>query len=439
MLVRKLKSKNLVAGDVYIAFSSKSKMLSSNGDKGVLVKVIEVKGSDVKATILFNNRVISIKNLDSREDAWMYSPDKETKLLVNAAGKEKLFPGFTPRMEKAFQGKQIMWDVDHLFEHVVEGQEGLFYRFEQDGLYNNFNFAWINPVEAPEWRIPRANRMEAGAVEVLLPPKPVSAEEEALIVFLKEPLAQFKKHVHHTYTSAFTLIDKEGKVKVLQERAACHYELKEHSGIHYILSGCRKDERLTDVEYKAYITYLTVHSPYKDAFLVKNADWIMENGYVLTGNVSAQVLAGACIATRQVWEYNIFVKAFIALAEKGVPLNLAFLFGNFAVSRGDTKIAWGAGGTGHSVFSMAYFGDKEMVNFHEGKVKEENKKPYYEDSDYNGVHLMWGTTKKGRAKVLDDLSKIGGVGARGVPPALSIEDAVEEAVEFIADWIQENL
>lgn len=439
MLVKKLKVKSLVIGSMCIAYSAKSKMLSSNGNKGVFVRIDSVENGDVKLTIMHNKRVMTLKRLDEREDAWIYSPADGMDIGVSFTGKEKLFPGSTPRMQEAFQGKTIKWDSHNLLEHKAPGQEGTYYRFEQDGIWNNFNFAWMMPAKAPEWRIPRALRMAPGAIEVLLPPKPVSAEEEALILSMKDTLAEFKPHVKHNATAAFSLLTDVNKTHRIRPSAACHYELGVYTDIKYVISGCRNPGgEITDAEYLHYITYLVEHSPFKDAFLIKSAEWIRENGYVLTGDVSAQMVAGACIATRQVWENPSFVKAFLALAEKGVPLNLAFVLGSSAMGRNVGKdLMWGAAGTGHTVFDLSIMGDKELLNYHEGVVVNQNEKPYHTKNQYIGVNDMWGRGVK--SKVLVALSEIGEVGKYGARAAMPFADSIDAAAEIIDKWIQANL
>lgn len=441
MLVRKTAVANLEVGKVYVAYSSKSKMLSSNEDKGMFVLVEEVKGKDVKINILSLNKTMTVKNLDERNDAWIYSPDSELKLFVNAEGKRDSFPKFTDRMFDAFQGKEVKFSPDHIYKHEREGEGNgmLFYRFRgDDDKMNTFNFAWIVPNVSPEWRIPRAQRMGVGAVEVALPPKPVSVEEETLIEFLSASIKTFNENKKLNATASFVILNKDGKVIKSNYSGACHYDLKEIGwGGKYVISSCQAPKGFIDKNILSnYITYLTTLSPFKDAFLIKNADWIMKNGYVLTGDVSAQLLCGACIATRQAWEYSHFIKAWKGLADQGIPLNLSYLFGAYAVGSG-SKWSWGAGSTGHTVFSLNRMENQHIINFNDGKVVKENKEPYTENSNYSGVDYLWGTGDK-QADVFNKLRQIGGAGKYGTSKPIAFEDAMEQAADIIEDWMKKE-
>lgn len=443
MLVRKTLAAALEVDKVYVAFSAKSKMLSSNGNKGVFVKVVEVAGKDVKVNILHNNRVMTIKNIDGRNDAWIYSPDTELKIGINAENRRTLFPKFTDRMWDAFQGKELKFDPANIYKHEREG-EGFgqtFYRFRgEDGKTNTFNFGWVNPAVSPEWRIPRAQRMGVGAVEVKLPPKPVSAEEEELIKTLSAQIDEFNKNKSYGNCASYAILSENLKNvgELYDYQAPCHASLSRAKNGKYVISMCKPEkncEGLSKEAIKKYITYLTCESPFAPAFLVKDADWIYDNGYILTGDVSAQMLGGACIATRQAWEYPRFIKAWLGLAEQGIPLNLAYLFGSYATeSRG--KWGFGSGGGGHCVFSMSYMDNQAIINFSDGKVAKENKKPFHQDSNYNGINSMWGHANQ--ADVFKLLSKIGGAERYGVKEGLSFEDTMEQAADIIEDWMKKE-
>lgn len=440
MLVRKSNVANLEVDGLYVAFSAKSKMLSSNGNKGVFVLVKEVLGKDVKVYIPSIDKTMVLKRLDERQDAWMYKPEDTLKVLVKGAHKAALFPKFTPRMNDAFEGKEISFKPDALYKHEREGEGNgqHFYRFRgEDDKMNTFNFAWIAPNTTPEWRIPRAQRMGIGAVEVALPPKPVSAEEETLIEFLGAAIKEFNEKKKDKTCASFSMISEKGKVIDDNYQGACHADLMRHKGVHYVLSNiCRRDEMKDVVLHKKYITYLTTESPFKEAFLVKNADWIWENGYLLTGNVSAQMLCGACIATRQAWEYPYYVEAWMGLAEQGIPLNAAYIFGSYATESGG-KFAFGASGTGHTVFSLAGMEEEAVINFLDCKPVKENDKPHKENPRYDGVNAMWGKINGRQANVFGKLRNIGGAGRFGASNYIEKTDCMEQAADIIETWMKE--
>lgn len=441
MLVRKSVVANLEVDGLYVAFSAKSKMLSSNGSKGVFVLVKEVLGKDVKVYIPSLNKTMVLKRLDERQDAWMYKPDDSLKVLVKGAQKAALFPKFTQRMVDTFEGKEISFKPDALYKHEREGEGNgqHFYRFRgEDDKMNTFNFAWIAPNTVPEWRIPRAQRMGIGAVEVALPPKPVSAEEETLIEFLGAAIKEFNEKKKDNPCASFSMISENGKVIDDDYHGACHADLMRHNGVHYVLSNiCRRDNMKDEALHKKYITYLTTESPFKEAFLVKNADWIWENGYLLTGNVSAQMLCGACIATRQAWEYPQYIEAWMGLAEQGIPLNAAYIFGSYAVKDRGGKFAFGSSGTGHTVFSLGGMEEEAVINFLDCKPVKENKNPHKENPRYDGVNTMWGKINGKQANVFGKLRSIGGTGKYGASTPIEKTDCMEQAADIIETWMKE--
>ncbi|AJT60771.1 hypothetical protein [Citrobacter phage CVT22] len=440
MLVRKSVVANLQIGNLYVAFSAKSKMLSSNGNKGVFVIVEEVVGKDVKVNIPSLNKSMVLKRLDERKDAWMYSPDTDLSVLVKGSQKAALFPKFTQRMIDTFEGKSIAFKPDALYKHEREGEgNGMtFYRFRgEDDKMNTFNFAWIAPNTEPEWRIPRAQRMGIGAVEVKLPPKPVSAEEQALIDSLSAAIKEFNENKKPTCTASFVMLSEKGVVKKTQYQGACHWALQEAKGVKYVLSAVRH-ECIDKKLHKKYITYLTNESPFKDAFLIKSAEWIWDNGYLLTGDVSAQMIAGACIATRQAWEYPQFVEMWMALAEQGIPLNVAYLFGAYATKDSNNKYGFGAANTGHTVFDLRGMNDAGFIAFIDGNVAKQNKASYFDDKRYGGVNQMWGSTSHDTHPILNTLKKVGGAARYGVASAVDLVDAAEQGADIIEDWMKKE-
>lgn len=444
MLVRKMSVANLEVGKVYVAFSAKSKMLSSNGDKGVFV-LVEAVGKDVKVNILHLNKSMVIKNLDGREDAWLYSPDDSLKIQVDATGKELEFPKFTPRMQDAFQGKEIKFDPSAVYKHEREGEgNGMyFYRFRgDDDKMNTFNFAWIAPNTAPEWRIPRAQRMGVGAIEIKLPPKPVSAEEQTLIESLSAAIAEFNKNKREDSCASYVIVGDNGVIIDRSFSAACHASLSRSKGGKWVISGLKSLKKcnsnggvLTQKEYDDHINWLVNDSPFAKAFAVKSLEWIKANGFILTGDISAQLLCGACIATRQLWEYPQFVKAWYGLAEQGIPMNLAYVFGSYAVTNGKDW-GWGAGNTGHTVFNLSIMGDEQLVNFNDGKAVKQNKEPYTEKGNYYGVNELWGTDTQ--SSVFGKLKAIGGKGRYGASNYIAFDDSMEQAADIIEDWIKKE-
>lgn len=439
MLVRKTVVAALEAGKIYVAFSGKSKLLSDNGDKGVFVRVEEVVGKDVKITIMSSGRNMTIKNLDERADAWIYSPDDSLQFKVNANVGDKASVTFTERLFNLFNGKALSFDSNAVYKHERDDEHKgqTFYRFRaEDEKWATLSFKWLSPDIAPEWRIPRAQRMGIGAVEIKLPPKPVSAEEEALIELLGAALKEFNENKIVDCVASFVKVNAEGKIVKTTYRGPCHWDLKEGEGSEYVISAHPRNRSKAvpeNVEID-YINYLVTVSPFADAFIIKDAEWILENGYILTGNVSAQMMAGACMATRQVQEHPSFVMGWWGLMMQGIPADVAFVMGVKCSESGGKKYRFAQGSTGHCQFNVNRLDDKALINLFDHKAVNENKKPYKECNDYNGVDNMWGTGDA--SKVFTDLLSVGGKEGKYGREGISLEDACEQAADIIEDWMK---
>ncbi len=452
MQVRKLSVKNLVVGNMYVAYSAKNRILSANGNKGVLVKVVEVSGVNIKVQRLGTDKPTAIAKLDTRQDAWVYDlPVDELEVFVKPKDKN-VFPAFSARMirEGWDKGKVFKFKQDELYEITAEDSEEkagtLTLRHEGDTIDPEEDSPYVNiflasdvyPANVPEWRIPRAQRMGVGAVEVALPPKRVSAEDKELIEHLSDALKVFNENKQLERTATFCMVNADGRINGEEWHGACHAGLSRGKGKEskYIISGCKRPTAYcTEEMLDLYINYLTGYSPLADAFLIKDAAWIKENGYIISGEVSAQMVAGACIATRQAWESADMVNGFYGLLHQGLSPNIAFLFGCKATASGG-KWKFTQGATGHTLFSHYRMDEKAIMNFVDGKVKKQNKDSYMKNTNYGGVNDMWGNGEQ--AKVFSQLENIGGEKNAWGKAGLAFEDAMEQAADIIDDWCKGN-
>lgn len=460
MQVRKLGIKALQPGNIYVAYSAKNKLLSKNGKKGVLVKLVETSGVNIKVQPLGTDTTTAITKLESRDDAWIYDVAGADVQVCARVANKNAYPGFSARMEReGWDGKAFTFDPAELYTLTPEdGEENgvqehvgtVTLRHEGDTIDPDEDAPYVNiflasdlyPVQEPEWRVPRAQRMGVGAVEINLPPKRVSAEDAELINLLSDALKTFKAGFKPGATASYCVADDKGQVFYDDWQGACHAGLQRIEGrgdkgkAAYILTGCREatgKSGLTGEVLKTFINYLTGYSPFADAFLIKDAEWIMANNcYVLTADVSAQMVAGACIATRQCWEYPHIQVAWYGLMNQGLDANTAYLFGNRASSSGN-KWRFAQGATGHTVFSIERMSEKAIIAFIDGKPRQQNKKPYRQDCNYHGVNALWGDTDS-KAKVIEKLDTIGGAKTAWGSSGLPFDDAMEQAADIIDDW-----
>lgn len=457
---RKLLVKSLEVGAIYVAYSAKNKHLSRNGDKGVFVKVVSTTPQNVKVQVLGTTIETAIAKLDTRDDAWMYDPVGAEVDVVARIADKAAWPGFSPRMEReGWDGKVFTFKEDEL--HLIDDElhphfgvtllrhEGDTIDPEEDAPYvNTFLMSNIYPVNPPEWRVPRAQRMGIGAIELPLPPKPVAGQHNAIINQLA-PLFKEIYSKHGNENVSFTKVNLSKNKHRLYSDQACHARMQtnEDFQVEYILTmgfPKRSTRWATDkAEGEAlhfWITYLTSYSPYADVFLTKDVDFILENGYVIDASKPSRLVVGACFATRQVWEKGARANAFLELYKAGIPLHLAHVFGSQCSEYKDGKMKFAQAGQQHSHLNNANLSDQCIVNFIDCKPQYPGKS-YNEDCNATqschggryGVDGMWSKDfYDKKSGIYDKLKEIKGAGSWGA--ALSIDEAVERAADIIDDW-----
>lgn len=468
MQFRKLSIKNLEVGSIYVAYSGRNKHLSRNGDKGVFVKLLSTTGENIKVQVLGTLTETAIAKLDTREDAWIYDPAGAEIQVVARIADKQAWPGFSPRMEsEGWDGKVFTFKDDELF--VVEDMEGEREQYngitllrhegetidpDEDMPYvNTFLMSNIYPVEPPEWRVPRAQRMGIGAVELPLPPKPVAEQHNAIIEALS-PLAALVQSKHTRENVSFIKAAADYSVVAEYYNQVCHRTIQcnEDRPVAYVITTGRNNcgshwvkGYASEEAERLWVTYLTGYSPYADVFITKDPDFILENGYIIDASKPARLVAAACYATRQVWEKSPRLEAFYKLYEAGVPMHLAFVFGSQCSEFAQGKMKFAQAGSNHSHLYSAHLSDSCIINFVDGKPaypgKPYNKKPEASDNSVHGgqdgVDGMWSADfRKKPSKMFERLREIKGTGAWG--GGVNIDIAIEKAADMIEDWAQTN-
>lgn len=465
MQVRRLQTKQLIVGNTYLAFSAKNKKLSS--PVGTFVAITSVTARGIKMLLLGteNPEEVAITKLDERDDAWIYDPSGvEIEMRLDPALDKNQWPKWTPRLEASdWMSRIFTLDTSRFYKVERPGEPGngvTMIRMEDPNInpstgrayVTNFPLNWVMPVNPPEWRIPRAERLGLGAVELPLPPKPVKPEhQEALKALvesglLKEISKQCRENVHHMRISA------DLKKTSVHLNQVCHREVKDDVrfepaylvtlGLNTGSSHWVKGKPSTEEALELYITYLTNYSPYADVFISKDAKFILEYGYVIDTNSPNRLVLGACFATRQVWERPYRADAFLALYKAGVPLDAAFMFGSQCSVFSGGKMKMGLTSSDHNHFQNSLVSDKCMVNFIK-HAPEFSGKPYkYEpnasDGGNGGVDGMWSKEYNKGSQIYKSLVDIKGQGTNPMTNMLPADEVVERAADLIDDWLSNH-
>ena len=317
---------------------------------------------------------------------------------------------------------------------------------KEDGTYyrNLFLMSDIYLAAPPEWRVSRAEMMGADVVELPLPPKPVLAENNAIIEAITQWLKELNKALKNENTS-HGKCSIDFKHKQLYKNTVCHADLqrdvdfkvgyvftigKNRTGGRWVKGSCSEEAELL------WITYLTSYSPYADAFITKDPAYILEHGYILRGDAPSRLVVGACFATRQIWEKPERADGFLELYKAGLSLDEAFLFGSQCSIYKSGKMKLGQDGSGHSHIYNGRLTDDCIINFLDHTtVKDvpfnENCRP---SGSKGGIDGMWSDSfgRKETSKLVGKLMSI--KKQSGFDTSLPVEDCVEMAVDAIREW-----
>jgi len=213
---------------------------------------------------------------------------------------------------------------------------------------------------------------------------------------------------------------------------------------------------------RAYLDYLMNRSPYQNAYLSKDADLcIQQDAIAITGHVPSNLMAGACVATRSIWERGGgLAYIFCELSERGVPEDVAFMLANTAtISSSDEgrTIRWNRPEEDHHPFSPLPFTWDCLKNFLTHTPAQPNS-TWVESSNYRGLNKLFlsypeGQTNKKAGEVMrfildgyagktDSATKNNNPFPRPAPPTPTTSGIFEKAdvsIENMAKFAIEKL
>lgn len=459
MQVRKLKTKSLVVGDIYLAHSAKNKKLSSTF--GTLVKILTTTPVVISMEILgkAEKEIVSIRNIDSREDAWIYSPvGAELEMELRPDFDKNQWPSWTPRLEaSSWVDRKFKFDLTriHFLEAEGAGKGACLMRMEEADINpktgrpysTNFPLNWLQPTTPPDWRIPRAERMGLGVVELPLPPKPVKPEHEEAIKNLMPALEDMVKN-HKKENTSFIKVGCDFKEIDRYYNQVCHRTIQNECnfkvdyvctlGLNTTKIGSWVKGKPSDEALVLWVTYLASYSPYSEVFITKDPDFIIKYGYVIDADSPNRLVAGACYATRQVWETPWRAEAFLEFYKAGLPIDVAFVFASQCSTFNNGKMKLGMGHSGHNHFQASNASDECFINFikHTPKYPGQSyQKNVNASGGRGGVDGMWSESYGGGSQISKSLSDIRDNKAPPHANALSVDEVVEKACDLIEDWM----
>lgn len=143
----------------------------------------------------------------------------------------------------------------------------------------------------------------------------------------------------------------------------------------------------TDEEKIMFLDWLAKRSPYKSAFVNKSGEKILKQGAaLLTSEAPGNILGGACVSMRRLWEHTIVLQVWCDLVKAGVNENLAYVLGHLVAGGRDKGLNWGNFAGWHVAINSNSWTTGQVKNFVEGKLVGATKK-YCESGDYNGYSM----------------------------------------------------
>lgn len=201
-----------------------------------------------------------------------------------------------------------------------------------------------------------------------------------------------KPFVNHT---RYVVVSADPKWASSVEHGACHAAVNRHPAPKKLCiisslkregieARCCKPENI-----RMYYDWLLNRSPLRSAYLSKNVDKVLEQGYIIVScGVAANLMQAANVALRQPWENHApLVDMFGELSSQGMNENLAFIVSHyFSPDRTNPQILAYPGGA-HRVFDWRQASNDSVVNFINDKLGQRTEK-YRTNSSFSGADLL---------------------------------------------------
>lgn len=149
-----------------------------------------------------------------------------------------------------------------------------------------------------------------------------------------------------------------------------------------------------------FVDYILNRSPYAKTFISKDAVKALEEGITISsGDHPGNLVGGAVVALRRLWEHIYVAQVAYDLTKAGVNEDLAFLLGHCIQSpseiKDDTNVSWSACLNWHTSIDPGVMGFKQMKAFLDHAPVDLHKANYVDNGDYRGYSNMFGVSRDG--------------------------------------------
>lgn len=209
---------------------------------------------------------------------------------------------------------------------------------------------------------------------------------------------QLKAKVQRKENAAGAFIDSEGDIQV-RPGCVCHHFLAGYQAkflINSIQEGSAYGEnpgRVLEPEVEHwFVDYLLNRSIYSEAFISKDAAVALEEEMVvMDGSKAGNLIGGAAVAMRRLWEHVYVARSAYDLAKQGVNEDLAFAIGHTIQAPSKitdkTEVMWSADLNWHTSLDPSSLGWKGLGNLLAHKFKA--TEAYVKTGSYRNYSAMF--------------------------------------------------
>ena len=453
-MIIKCEVSDIIVGDFYVAYSARSRKLSSKGSGGVIVNVKSKTDTSVTVTFFDNNvkkQTVTMLNVNTRKDCFLVPFNND---LVGQVKME--FDKYTKFTQPKLTDRMLGLETTKLTNMRVMGSGLLTYEYNtmyvisgdtDDGRCSYFCTGQLtittplaNTVVSKDCVEAKARKelkrkilaLKEGGVRLVRGKLGGENNLDSLAEARVEVMKHQKKYKKSccVYSNVYIFGD---SIKSEPMHAICHSDtsVRDFKDRRYIISGVTQDQgsNASKEASEVWLNFLANRSPVAEVFITKDVKDMIKNGAVFDCRYPSNAVQFALIATRQPWEYAARVEAFKVLKEL-IPERYAFLISHYASGSVKDGINWSNLSSGHSLFNGAHLDKNTIVNFVHGGFAQVNL-PFNEVQSYNGVFNLFGKVNYEESWLKDELGEFKSINKSSNPfeiPKPKVEQAIEYAV-----------
>lgn len=198
-----------------------------------------------------------------------------------------------------------------------------------------------------------------------------------------------KSGLNKTSVAAFAVVATDGTYS--ERGQACHGDLRRsnwHLTPDFVVSRVQtgRSDVISNRDIRAsYVNWLVNQSPYADAFLVKDVEWLLDHEvFVATANAPADVMAAGLVQSRRLHEYTHIAEITARLIQAGMNGNLANLISYCVQSVEGDNFYWADFGTEHWALSPALMSKEMVERYVNGDTSLADDEPYASSKTFIG-------------------------------------------------------